>query len=257
MNYYKLSLVSIFLFLFTINAKSQIQKDTLNVLFVGNSFTYYYNMPQMVQSMSEGKNTFIKTRQSTVGGSSLKDHWEETRGTKTRELLNNFKWDFVVFNNHSLVTINDYDNFIKYTTLFDSLVKKQGAKPILMMTWPYLSNPLMQEHISKSYIDIGEELKTLVLPVGDIFMKARKHRPDINFYADDKHPAENFTYLIALIFYKSLTQNSLDQISHRLVTKDLYGEKTYLTFLSKEMSLFLKQLIEESEIVSVEKFYEN
>ena len=89
--------------------------------------------------MSKGKDTFIKTLQSTVGGSSLKDHWEKTRGTKTRALLNNFKWDYVVFNNHSLVTINDYDNFIKYTKLFDELVKRQGAKPILMMTWPYLS----------------------------------------------------------------------------------------------------------------------
>ena len=254
MNYYKLSLASIFLFLFTINAKSQTQKDTLNVLFVGNSFTYYYNMPQMVQSMSKGKDTFIKTRQSTAGGSSLKDHWEETRGTKTRALLNNFKWDFVVFNNHSLVTINDYDNFVKYTKLFDELVKKQGAKPVYMMTWPYLSNPLMQRQISKSYLNIGKELNSLVLPVGDIFMKARKQRPDINFYADDKHPAENFTYLNALIFYKSFTQNSLDEIPHRLTTEDIYGEKTYLSFLSIEMSSFLKQLVEESNITAAKNF---
>jgi len=257
MNYYKLSLVSIFLFLFTINAKSQTKADTLNVLFVGNSFTYYYNMPQMVQAMSKGKNIFIKTRQSTVGGSSLKDHWEETRGTKTRTLLNKYKWDFVVFNNHSLVTINDYDNFVKYTKLFSELVKRQGAKPILIMTWPYLSNPLMQEHISKSYIDIGHKLNTLVLPIGDIFVKARKLRPDINFYADDKHPAEKFTYLNALIFYKSFTQNSLDEIPHRLVTKDVYGEKTYLSFLSVEMSLFLKQLVEESNVTAANKYYKN
>lgn len=257
MNFYKLSFVTIVLLLFSFEVKCQTQKDTLNVLFVGNSFTYYYNMPQMVQSMSQENNLFIKTRQSTVGGTSLKDHWNGTKGTKTRELLNNFKWDFVVFNNHSLATINDFDNFVKYTKHFDSLVKKQGAKPILMMTWPYLSNPLMQEHISKSYIDIGRELNTLVLPIGDVFVKARKLRPDVNFYADDKHPAEDFTYLIALIFYKSFTQNSLDQISHRLVTKDIHGEKTYLSFLSIEMSLFLKQLVEENNIVAVEDFYKD
>jgi len=257
MNFYKLSFVTIVLLLFSFEVKCQTQKDTLNVLFVGNSFTYYYNLPQMVQSMSEGGNTFIKTRQSTVGGSSLKDHWLETRNTKTRELLDNFNWDYVVFNNHSLVTINDFDNFVKYTKLFDALVKTKGAKPILMMTWPYLSNPLMQEHISKSYIDIGRELNTLVLPVGDVFVKARKLRPDVNFYADNKHPTEDFTYLIALIFYKSFTQNSLDQISHRLITKDIYGEKTYLSFLSKEMSLFLKQLVEENNIVAAEDFYKD
>ena len=216
-----------------------------------------FNRPPPLESMSESGTVFVKTRQSTVGGSSLKDHWEGTRNTKTRELLNNYKWDYVVFNNHSLVTINDFDNFVKYTKLFDALVKNQGAKPILMMTWPYLSNPLMQEHISKSYINIGRELNTLVLPVGDIFVKARKLRPDINFYADDKHPAEDFTYLIALIFYKSITKNTLSEISHRLITKDLYGEKTYLSFLSIEMSVFLKQLVEESKVQSVEEFYKN
>lgn len=88
-------------------------------------------------------------------------------------------------------------------------------------------------------------------------MKARKLRPDVNFYADNKHPTEDFTYLIALIFYKSFTQNSLDQISHRLITKDIYGEKTYLSFLSKEMSLFLKQLVEENNIVAAEDFYKD
>ncbi|MCK0107855.1 hypothetical protein MWU58_00985 [Flavobacteriaceae bacterium S0825] len=257
MKIYKLSLIFLIFFLFSIDVTSQVKKDTINVLFVGNSFTFYNNMPQMVQSMSDEGSIYLKTSQSTVGGSSLKDHWEETRGTKTRELLNNSKWDYVVFNNHSLVTINDFDNFVKYTKLFDSLVKKLGAKPIIMMTWPYLSNPLMQEHISKSYIDIGKDLNTLVLPVGDIFMKARKLRPQINFYADDKHPSEDFSYLIALIFYKSFTQNSLDEISHRLTTKDLYGEKTYLTFLSKEMSLFLKQLVNKSSIVASEEFYKN
>lgn len=257
MNIYNLSFATIVLLLFSFEVQCQTQKDTLNVLFVGNSFTYYHNMPQMVQSMSEGNNQFIKTRQSTVGGSSLKDHWDETRDTKTRALLNNFKWDYVVFNNHSLATINDFDNFIKYTKLFDSIVKKKGAKPILMMTWPYLSNPLMQEQISKSYIAIGQELNTLVLPVGDIFMKARNLRPAINFYADDKHPSQDFSYLIALIFYKSFTQNSLDKISHRLTTKDIYGEKTYLSFLSIEMSTFLKQLVEENDVVGVETFYKN
>ena len=247
----------VFLFFLFGSANSQVQKDTLDVLFVGNSFIYFNNMPQMVQAMSLGSDQIVRTYQSTVGGSSLKDHWLSERNTRTRKILLEKKWDYVVLNNHSLVTINDYDNFIKYTKLFDSLIKSIDAKPILMMTWAYRSNPLMQEKISKSYLDIGKDLNTYVLPVGDVFMKARRLRPDVNFYTDDKHPNQDFSYLIALMSYNAITNTSLSSISGRLTTKDLYGEKTYLSLLSNEMSSFLKQIVEESDLKSAKVFYEN
>jgi hypothetical protein len=97
----KRNLILVFVVLFSSYQLIAQNKKELNVLFVGNSFTYFYNLSQVVTAMSETKGFKIKTRQSTVGGSNLEQHWKEDKGTQIRKILSSQKWDYVVFNNHS------------------------------------------------------------------------------------------------------------------------------------------------------------
>lgn len=73
-----------------------IKKDTLKVLFVGNSFSFYYNLPQVVSAMSKyNENTYIDTRHSLVSGSTLFDHLNQKRGSQTLKILNEQNFDYV------------------------------------------------------------------------------------------------------------------------------------------------------------------
>ena len=104
-------------------ANSQI-KDTLNILFVGNSYTYFYNLPIVVNEMSKHSNsTYIKTTHSLVGGSTLENHVNQERNTKTVDYLKNNKYDFVILNHHSLATI-DRGKFFETSKKIIELVKK-------------------------------------------------------------------------------------------------------------------------------------
>jgi len=47
-------------------------EDTLRVLFVGNSYTYYNNLPQLVSILSEQTGTKLITQKSVVGGGETK-----------------------------------------------------------------------------------------------------------------------------------------------------------------------------------------
>lgn len=223
------------------------EKDIKKVLLVGNSFTYFWNMPQMVNAMAKLDNFPMEVRQSTVGGSTWEQHYNEKRGTKTRSLLNSKKWDYVVLQNHSLSTIENLDEFHEYGKKLGEAIGDNGAKPYLMMTWAYLSNPLMQKTISNEYNALAENMNTEVIPVGEIFMKARKLRPDLNFYADDKHPSSIGSYLIALVMYKALTDNPVSDIPDRLLSKDKDGEEIILSFIDHETGTFLRQLVDETE----------
>ena len=127
------------------------QKDTLRVLFVGNSFTYFYNLPQMVSAIAASQDVAIFTRQSTVGGSNLEQHWKGEKGTVTMPMLENGDWDYVVMNNHSTSAIETPKSFMEYGRKFAERVKAIGAKPVFMMTWAYKSNPLMQDKITEMY----------------------------------------------------------------------------------------------------------
>ncbi len=223
----------------------QEEKKAIRVLFVGNSFTYFFNLPQVVSSMAASQGIEIITRQSTVGGSNLEEHWKEQKGTRTRKLLDSLTWDYVVLNNHSTSAIDTPDDFMEYGTKFVELVRSKGAKPIIMQTWGYKSNPLMIRPIMDGYEKLINTTNSAFVPAGELFMEARKWRPDLELFHDDKHPSSNGTYMLGLAFFKYFTGLSTSDIPFRLTTTDKDGEKLYLLFMAQEDADFLQQLVDD------------
>lgn len=217
----------------------------VRVLFVGNSFTYFYNLPQVVMAMAKAEGANLETRQSTVGGSSLEEHWKSERGTQTRALLESGDWDYVVFNNHSTSALDTPESFMEYGEKFADLVREKGAEPIFMLTWAYKSNPLMQAKITEMHERLAKKKNADFVPAGPIFAAARMWRPDLELFFDDKHPSANGTYLLALAFYRYFTGATTSNIPPRLSTEDLNGEKLYLIFMPPEEADFLQQLVDE------------
>lgn len=221
------------------------QQDTVKVLFVGNSFTYFYNLPQVVSAMAGEQGFPLVARQSTVGGSNLEQHWNEERGTVTRQLIEGEDWDYIVFNNHSLSPITAPDAFMEYGQKFAELAKARGAKPVFMMTWAYESNPLMQGPITEKYQQLAAATASAYVPGGPLFAEARKWRPDLDLFFDDKHPSYAGTYMLGLAFCKFFTGRSVAGLPERITTTDKDGEKLYLIFMPKEDAAFLQQLVDE------------
>lgn len=221
------------------------ENDTLRILFVGNSFTYYYNLSQVVASMAESQGIPLVTRQSTVGGSTLKQHWHEEKGTRTRAVLDSLSWDYVVFNNHSMATIENRSDFDEYCDRFAGLVREKGAEPVFMETWAYKANPLMIRIIAPAYAAMAERLDAALVPCGQLFDEARKQRPDLELFFDQKHPSYTGTYMLGLAFFKYFTGQSTAEIPRRLTARDENGEKIYLIFMHQEDADFLQQLVDE------------
>lgn len=244
----KLRAILIFLFISTYTQSSfaQIKKDTIRVLFVGNSFSYYYNLPEVVNAMSAYSNkVYIDTRHSLVGGSDLSQHLNGQNGTETLEILSREKFDYVVLNHHSLATIKEADTFFETSKKIVDLIRSKGAKPVFLMTWGYSSNPLMLKTISASYEDMCTKLGVDLVPCGQMFAEVRKWRPDLNMYEDDdKHPSKHATYLNGLAFFKYFTNEKTSKIPNRITTTDRNGQKLYLLLLSQENSDFLQQLVD-------------
>ena len=57
------------------------------VLFVGNSFTFYWNLPSQLEKMVLEQNIVWDVNQSTAGGATLRDHWKGNKDLKTKEYL--------------------------------------------------------------------------------------------------------------------------------------------------------------------------
>lgn len=233
---------AIFLLLFQASAQSSV--DTLKVLFLGNSYTYFWNMPQTVQAMAIAEGYSLQAKQSTAGGTTWKQHWEGDKGLKSIDLINSGDWDVVVLQNHSMSVLNNIEQFMEYGSRLIDLVRKNGAEPVLYETWARAFNPLMLEKVSGGYMALAEKKDVQLVPVGQVWERARMLRPNINLYdPDQSHPSTVGSYLNALIFYTFLTGKPIDGISKRITDVDKDGQKLYLSIVSEEDSDFLKGVV--------------
>ena len=63
---------------------SELQNENSEkILFIGNSFTFYWNLPLIVESMANERGHNFDIYQSTASSSSLKDHWFENYQLKS------------------------------------------------------------------------------------------------------------------------------------------------------------------------------
>ncbi len=208
------------------NEKSK--KNYKKVLMIGNSFTFYWNLPQVLERMFATKDVRIKVDQKTIGGSKLSEHWYYN---KNRDYNIN-EYDYVVFNDYSTYAMKNLDTCAKYIKLFTNLANKLNVKPFIYGTWeyPYLRNISSNSNSNTmSRLDsIAKTNKAIYVPVGNAFKYAEDNYPEINLYMDDnKHPSPNATYLAACVFYSMITGDSPLGLPRRFEGKNIDGKKIY------------------------------
>ncbi len=222
------------------------QETPKKVLFVGNSYTYFWNLPQTVQAMAVEKKQPMTTRQSTSGGTHWGHHWRGERNLKTQNLIQSGDFDAIVLQNHSMSTFNRVDSMFYFGEKLNDLAKKEEASLYLYMTWAREWNPLMQNTITEQYTKLAQQLKATIVPVGPAWELARQLRPNFPLYDDDgSHPSALGTYLSACVFYGVLTGQPPIGLPNRLTAMDADGEKLYLTIQSRESAQFCQAVAAE------------
>ena len=198
-------LIFLLLFVFTkVNANSN--RDTLRVLFIGNSYIYYNNLPQMVSLLSDSLNTKLICKKSTYGGSTLGDHWNSRKGLRTREILEKEKFDIVIIQDNSMWPLEHADSVSMFGKLFCDLIKSKKATPYIYNTWSREATPQTQPAINKVYETLALETQSVLVPVGSIWAEAKIQKPATQLYfTDGSHPSPLGTFLIALCFVKKIT----------------------------------------------------
>ena len=216
------------------------------VLFVGNSYTYFWNLPLTVQVMSEKDSVQLITRQSTGGGMSLRQHWNHENNLKTKDIIVKNKFDIIVIQDHSMQAINKPDSLLYYGRLWGDFIRNSGAKVYVYTTWARENDPQKQQIITDGYQKLAAEIGATVVPVGQAWEKVRTLRPDIQLFdKDGSHPSPSGTYLSACVFYAVLTGKSPVGLPGRIITKDRNGEKLYLNIQSDNDAKFLQEVVQE------------
>ena len=235
-------------FLFLIVCASAQKSKAEKVLFVGNSFTFYFNLPLVVESMADEKGIGLDVYQSTAGGSSLKDHWIGKRNLSTKSKIQNGKFDKIILQDYSTNPVNKTAESLNYFKRFIDLAKSVDAKVYIYGTWPV---PTMQGKGYNGIDPIQYALKPLssqnvtLVPVGTAFRLFQAEYPEISLYtSDNKHPSPVGTYLAACVFLKVLTGKSPKGLYRRFDRKDENGKKIFLGMVESTDAKKCQQIVE-------------
>ncbi len=196
-------------------------------LFIGNSFFYYNDsMHGHVRNimLAADKGQPFRGTSVTISGSGLDWHNVEAyfapNGIGRYSFVGNNEvkfnkldklFDIAIMMDCSQCPIHPdlKPIFVEYVKKHGDTIRKNGADPVLFMSWAYDDKPEMTEQLADAYTKAGNANNMMVIPAGLAFATSKARHPTINLYAADKrHPSLAGTYLGAAVVYASLFRKS-------------------------------------------------
>lgn len=199
-----------------------INARTRKVLFIGNSYIYSNNIPELLKQLALSKGDTLVYDQNVPGGYTFQQHSVDAT---TLNKIKSQQWDIVILQeqsqrpafNPSQVSSDTYP----YARKLDSLVRANNpcTETMFYMTWgrkngdasncgvypPICTYEGMQQRLRESYMQMTDDNNAVVTPVGVAWKVVRDSLPAIDLYiSDESHPSQHGSYLVACVFYASI-----------------------------------------------------
>lgn len=189
---------------------------TLDVLFIGNSLTYFNDLPGTLAGIARAGGDIIRVEM--VAGPKLSLMDQLLPGGAAEAAIRRGGWEFVVLQQGASTDSASRDTLILATEKFDKIVRSVGARPALYMVWPPATEPGAFDAARESYQSAAAAVDGVFLPVGVAWHRAQQLDPTLALYAPDGvHPSPLGTYLAAITIYEKLTGHDARGLPPRAV----------------------------------------
>jgi PKD repeat protein len=222
------------LLLFCLSIGTLVAQNTLSVLFIGNSYTSYNNLPQLVQSLSTSAGKTLNIDSSMPGGYLMSSHLNDAT---TFAKISQGNWDYVILQEQSQIpTIEFYRDNDMYPAMTDlkALIEQYNpcAKIITYMTWgrryggqqcdpsgtycsPVFANfNQMQNSLTSAYLEISEQLNVQCAPVGVVWQNILNNSTHVLHSGDNSHPNMDGSYVAACTIFSSIWKQGASGLSY-------------------------------------------
>jgi hypothetical protein len=199
-----------------IKVKPAEKSNPERVLFVGNSYYYYNNslhnhVSNLVKAADPALGAKLQFKSATIGGSALHQHNIAHLTEPGRIGVSQpFQWVVMQGGSGEPLSVARREVFRKTAASHAELVKARGGQVALYMTHVYVKPHKQQKATNiqateSLYVEVGNEIGALVIPVGLAFEEAYRRDPDLKLHhPDGTHPSLLGTYLAACTTYAVL-----------------------------------------------------
>ena len=182
----------------------------MRILLLGNSFTYYHEMPRVLAAILDAE-VVAHTR----GGAYLAEQCDPDTemGARTLGALRGERWDAVVLQEQSFGPVGAKDAFLRSAATLCALARESGATPVFYNTWAYREGSEKLAGTGLTYAQMDGALHAAYheaglanhAPVADVGARFTALRGILSLYeADDYHPSEAGSALIAAVLARTL-----------------------------------------------------
>lgn len=178
-------------------------EGTFGILFVGNSLTYYNDMPLMLDALLASSDLApVSVGSVSLPDYGLQDHWV----TRTSRDAVSAGWDVVIMQQGPSATTGR-PSLLEYSRLFADEIRAAGGEPALYMVWPAASRDFDFDGVSESYSAAADSVDGWLFPAGEAWRAAWRTDPTLSLYGlDGFHPSTQGSYLAALVMYEQLAE---------------------------------------------------
>ena len=154
---------------------------SLRILFIGNSHTYYNDMPLLVKRRAENAGYDCRVAMLAHPGWYLAQHaeWPEARFN-----ILYGGYDYVVLQEHAH-PFGPVETYHEGAAALNDLIRKAGSVPVLYATWSEKAKPEMQAVMNEAHETVAKEIGALLAPVGENWLQYKENHPDLELYAGD------------------------------------------------------------------------
>lgn len=210
------------------NASAQAKKK---VLFLGNSYTAYNNLPQLVADVALSAGDTVMFSSNIPGGYTLQGH---STDATSLSLISAGDWDHVVLQEQSqrpsFPLSQVQSSVFPYARALDSIAHSLNpcVQTVFYMTWgrkngdasncavwpPVCTYSGMDSLLRLRYLQMAQDNDAMVSPVGAVWRYIRSTYPGIELYqTDESHPSLAGSYAAACAFYTVFFRKSPNLIA--------------------------------------------
>lgn len=175
----------------------------MKILFIGNSHTFFNDMPEMVRLFGKARGVDIDVVQNTSGGRGM--DWQSNQFDVRFNVLFG-GYDYIVVQ-HIAHPFPGRDHLLDAAAKLMPYLAKSGAKIINFLPWSEKKLPEGQAVINEAHDALHARYPDLIkAPVGYIWDELRHSHPEIELYwHDSEHASPLGSWLIAATFFRVVT----------------------------------------------------
>lgn len=189
----------------------------MKILMLGNSYTYFSDLPKILQALLDENGVDAVVDSITAGGRRLVQNLDESDALHAEVVAKcqESAYDVLILQEQSHTPMSHYREFLRgvcgcvelvkpaRTVMYATWGRKEGCDLLEEFGW---TNQTMTEGLAAAYDAAARKVGGRCAHVGKSFFEIRKAYPEIELYDPDlSHPSYAGSCVAALTIYKNLT----------------------------------------------------